>query len=88
MKTVYDTSYGRITKQYIQRDDALYTVLYTVKYEGDKYIYTADTETLIDARLLLKGIHQWYMDTALFLKPYSIGAMRLEYDSYQERGKQ
>ena len=89
MKNVHNTSYGVITKQYTQRDDGLYTVLYTVEYEGDTYIYTADTVKIEDARLLLYGIGQWYMDTALLLYAhYSINAMRLAYDSYQERGRE
>ena len=87
MKKVYETSYGRVTNQYLQRDDALYTVLYTVEYEGDTYTYTANTETLMDARLLLYGIGQWYRTNALLSTHYSISAMRLEEAAYQERGR-
>ena len=84
MKKVYDTSYGIVTHQYLQREDELYTVLYTVEYEGDTYIYTANVEALIDARLLLmRGIHQWYMDTALGCKPYSIEAMKYAFYTFQ-----
>ena len=86
MKKVYDTPYGIVTNQYLQRDDALYTVLYTVEYEGDTYIYTANTEALMDARLLLYGIGQWYRTNALLSAHYSINAMRLEEAAYQERG--
>ena len=83
MKKVYHTSYGMVTNQYLQREDGQYTVRYTVEYEGDTYIYTANAVALIDARLLLYGIGQWYRDTVLICRPYSIGTMRYAFSTFQ-----
>ena len=84
MKKVYDTPYGIVTNQYLQRDDELYTV----EYEGDTYTYTANAVALLDARLLLYGVGQWYRTNALLSTHYSINAMRLEEAAYQERGRE
>lgn len=82
METVSNL-YGKVTQQYIQEDDGKYIVLYSVAYKGMTFTYNSSVERRTDARLLLKGIHQWYMDTALGCKPYSIGAMRYAFYTFQ-----
>ncbi len=73
------TKYGTILRRWMQRNTDLYIVLYTVTYEDEQYVYTADVHTQADAQLLLYGINQWYMDTARYCRPYSIKAMQEEY---------
>ena len=75
--------YGTITQQYIQEDGVGYTVLYSVKHKGMTFRYTSCVARRTDARLLLRGIRQWYMDTALACKPYSIGTMKYAFSTFQ-----
>ena len=83
MKTVSNL-YGTITKQYLKEDGVGYTVLYSVEHKGMTFKYTSCVEGRTAARLLMKGIHQWYLDTALVCKPYSIEAMKYAFYFFKE----
>ena len=85
MRNSKSNKYGTITRQYIQRDDNLYTVLYEVEYGGEKFKYISDAQSLGQVKIILYGINQWYMDTCLLCPTYSIPYMRQQFSLWEKQ---